>query len=139
LRAIADIAQYYKRFFGRTIGRRILICAPANCIVRTANGKLRNAAMSYQLLYGAVRDSPHRVIHAVRLVDALLDDAALVELAGEIRDRIFTRTGEQYAAVVLVQGHNKETLRVFGEPYAVTRVRAAMFNAALRWREFALD
>lgn len=95
--------------------------------------------MNHQLLYGAVRDGPQRVIHAVRLVDALLDDAALAGLAEEIRDRIFTKTGEQFAAVVLVQGHDKETLRVFGEPYAVTRVRAAMFNAALKWREFALD
>jgi hypothetical protein len=65
--------------------------------------------------------------------------AALTELAGQVRERIFSKAGEQYAAVVLVQGHYKETLRVFGEPYAVTRVRAAMFNAALKWREFTLD
>jgi hypothetical protein len=95
--------------------------------------------MSYQLLYGAVRENPRSVIHAVRLVDALLDDDALADLAEEIRERIFTKTGEQYAAVVMVQGNTKETLRLFGEPYAVTRVRAAMFNAALRWRDFALD
>jgi hypothetical protein len=30
-------------------------------------------------------------------------------------------------------------LRLFGEPYAVTRVRAAMFNATLKWREFEFD
>ncbi len=65
--------------------------------------------------------------------------AALTELAGQVRERIFSKAGEQYAAVVLVQGHDKETLRVFGAPYAVTRVRAAMFNAALRWTSFALD
>jgi len=95
--------------------------------------------MSYQLLYGTVRESPRRVIHAVRLVDALLDDAALAHLAEQIRERIFTKTGEPYAAVVVVQGHDKETLRLFGDAYAVTRVRAAMFNAALRWSGFALD
>ena len=95
--------------------------------------------MSYQLLYGAVRENPRKVIHAVRLIDTLLDDAALAELAERIRERIFTKTGEQYAAVVVVQGHDKETLRLFGDAYAVTRVRTAMFNAALRWTGFALD
>ena len=43
------------------------------------------------------------------------------------------------AAVVVVQGDSKETLRLYGEPYAVARVRAAMFNAAIAWQEFALD
>ena len=46
--------------------------------------------------------------------------------------------GEQEAAIVVVQGDTKETLRLFGEPYAVARVRAAMFNAAIRWSEFVL-
>lgn len=95
--------------------------------------------MSYQLLYSAVHENPRKVIHAVRLIDTLLDDAALAELAERIRERIFTKTGEQYAAVVVVQGHDKETLRLFGDAYAVTRVRTAMFNAALRWTGFALD
>ena len=56
-----------------------------------------------------------------------------------MRERTLTKNGEQNAAVVMVQGDTKETLRLFGEPYAVTRVRAAMFNAALKWREFELD
>jgi hypothetical protein len=34
---------------------------------------------------------------------------------------------------VVVQGEGKETLRLFGIPYSVTRVRAAMFNAAVTW------
>jgi hypothetical protein len=41
--------------------------------------------------------------------------------------------------VVVVQGHVKETLRLHGEPYAVTRVRSAMFNAAMHWRDYVLD
>ena len=45
--------------------------------------------------------------------------------------------GRQFPGVV-VQGDSKETLRLFGEPFAVTRVRTAMFNAALRWRDFEL-
>jgi hypothetical protein len=41
--------------------------------------------------------------------------------------------GEPFAEVVVVQGDSKETLRLFGMPYSVNRVRAAMFNAAIRW------
>jgi hypothetical protein len=32
----------------------------------------------------------------------------------------------------------KETLRLFGDPYAVAHVCAAMFNAAIRWQPFEL-
>jgi 2-methylcitrate dehydratase PrpD len=31
----------------------------------------------------------------------------------------------------VVQGQGKNTLRLFGTPYSVSRVRAAMFNAAV--------
>jgi len=40
--------------------------------------------------------------------------------------------------VVVVQREGKETLRLFGDPYAVAQVRAAMFNAAIRWQPFEL-
>jgi hypothetical protein len=33
----------------------------------------------------------------------------------------------------VVQGDAKDTLRLFGVPYSVNRVRAAMFSAAIRW------
>ncbi len=36
----------------------------------------------------------------------------------------------------MVQGDSKETLRLQGEPYAVARVRAGMFNAEISWRAF---
>jgi hypothetical protein len=39
----------------------------------------------------------------------------------------------------VIQGDSRETLRLFGEPYAVTRVRTAMFNAALNFSPIALD
>ena len=95
--------------------------------------------MNYKLVYGTVRENPRKVIHVVRVLDRLLDDQELDEIAEHVRERALTKYGEPDAAVVVVQGDTKETLRLLGEAYAVTRVRAAMFNAALRWREFALD
>ncbi len=94
--------------------------------------------MTYNLLYGAVREHPRKVIHVLRLVDDLLDIEELDELAERMRERALTR-GEPDAVVVVVQGDSKETLRLYGEPYAVTRVRTAMFNAAISWQEFELD
>ncbi len=94
--------------------------------------------MTYKLVYGAVREHPRKVIHVLRVVDQLLDPEELDELAEQMRERALTR-GEQDAAVVVVQGHAKETLRLHGEPYAVARVRTAMFNAAIGWREFELE
>jgi hypothetical protein len=95
--------------------------------------------MTYRLAYGTVREHPRKVIHVVRILDRLLDDDELNEIAERMRERLLQKQGEPDAAVVVVQGHAKETLRLIGEPYAVTRVRAAMFNAALRWSEFTLD
>ena len=47
--------------------------------------------------------------------------------------------GEIAADVVVVEGARKETLRLFGTPYAVNRVRAALFNAAVSWTQIELD
>jgi hypothetical protein len=93
--------------------------------------------MTYKLLYGAVREHPRKVIHVLRLVDELLEPEEADDLAERMRERALAR-GEQDAAVVVVQGDSKETLQLFGEPYAVARVRTAMFNAAIGWREFDL-
>jgi hypothetical protein len=40
---------------------------------------------------------------------------------------------ELNADVVVVQGEGKNTLQLFGTPYSVSRVRAAVFNAAVSW------
>lgn len=95
--------------------------------------------MTHKLAYAAVREHPRKIIHVLRVVDELLDADEIDELAERMREHALARHGEQAPAVVVVQGHSKETLRLFGEPYAVTRVRTAMFNAALRWRDFELD
>ena len=93
--------------------------------------------MTLKLLYGAVREHPRKVIHVLRVVDDLLEPEEADDLAEAMRERALAR-GEQDAAVVVVQGDSKETLRLFGEPYAVARVRTAMFNAAVSWRDFEL-
>ena len=55
-----------------------------------------------------------------------------------MREKLEAR-GEIAGDVVVVQGDRKETLRVYGTPYSVTRVRAAMFNAALNWMAIEID
>jgi hypothetical protein len=95
--------------------------------------------MNYKLAYATVREQPRKVIHVLRVLDELLDEWEIGELADEMRERVLAKQGEHDAALVMVQGDSKETLRLSGEPYAVNRVRTAMFNAAVRWRPFVLD
>src|SRR5262245_35110362 len=49
---------------------------------------------------------------------------------------MLSRHGEQTPAIVVVQGTTRETLRLFGDSYAVALVRAAMFNGAISWSPF---
>ena len=95
--------------------------------------------MTYRLVYAAVRDHPRKIIHVVRVLEERLEPEAIEELAAQVRERVLMKHGEPEAAVVVVQGDSKETLRLYGEPYGVTRVRAAMFSAAVGWRDFTLD
>jgi hypothetical protein len=92
-----------------------------------------------KFVYGTVREHPRKVIHVVRVLDELLDTDELSEIAERMRAQALIKSGEQDAAVVVVQGNSKATLRLFGETYAVTRVRTAMFNAAISWREIDLN
>ena len=95
--------------------------------------------MQHKLNYGVVRDHPRKVIHVVRVMDALLETGELDGIAAAMRRHVLDKHGEQEADVVVVQGGSKETLRLFGDAYAVTRVRSAMFNASIGWRTFDLD
>jgi N6-adenosine-specific RNA methylase IME4 len=92
--------------------------------------------MTHKLIYSAVREHPRKVIHVVRVVDQLLPAEDIDEIAARMRQYALNRYGEQDAAVVVVQGDTKETLQPFDASYAVAAVRAAMFNAALQWRDF---
>jgi len=95
--------------------------------------------MAHRLIYGTVVDRPRKVIHVVRVVGEILDAGEIDEIADKMRERILRKHGEQTADVVVVQGTTRETLRLFGDPYAVGRVRAALFNVAVTWSPIALD
>ncbi|MFZ0238082.1 MAG: hypothetical protein WAL37_12090 [Xanthobacteraceae bacterium] len=94
--------------------------------------------MSRQLTYGTVRDHPRKVIHVLR-IDGLPDYPEIDDVAERMRGHVASRFGEQTPNVVIVQGDSKETPRLFGESYAVSRVRAALFHAAVRWSRLQLD
>jgi len=85
-----------------------------------------------RLSYGTVRESKRQAIYAVRIHNAILDLHDIDEIASRMQERLAHR-GEPSAEVVVVQGDTKETLRLFGSPYSVNRVRDAMFSAAIRW------
>ncbi len=89
------------------------------------------------MTYGTVRESPRQEIYAVRVHDVLLQLHEADDLAARMRERLAYR-GEPWADVVVVQGDTQNTLRLFGTPYSVNRVRAAMFNAAIRWTSIDL-
>jgi hypothetical protein len=94
--------------------------------------------MTYRLVYGTVRESQRSAIYVVRAQDALLQPPEIDEIAERMRERLQTR-GEMTAEVVVVHGAAKETLQLFGEPYSISRVRAALFNAAVNWSPITLD
>jgi hypothetical protein len=89
--------------------------------------------------YGTVREAPRKIIHVVRVLNDILEYHEVIEIAEKICARALSKYGEQAAAVVVVQGGSKETLQLFGEPVAVSRVRAAMFNAVLGLAPIELD
>lgn len=93
---------------------------------------------SLQFSCGVVRESPRQVIYAIRVHEVILELHELENIAARMRERLAHR-GELSADVVMVQGDTKETLRLFGTPYSVNRVRAAMFSAAIRWTPIELD
>ncbi|HVY56930.1 MAG TPA: hypothetical protein VHA77_03680 [Xanthobacteraceae bacterium] len=98
--------------------------------------------MTYELAYGTVVDRIHkavRVIHVVRVLEGELDVAEIDDIAERMRRRVLSKLGTQAADVVVVQGTSRESLRLFGEPSSVSRVRAALFNAAVSWSSLALD
>lgn len=94
--------------------------------------------MQYRYTYGTVRETPRTAIYVVRVDDAELESEEAEDIAERMRERVTAR-GEIATDIVVVQGHDKDTLRLHGPPYAVNRVRTAMFNAAIKWKPIDLD
>src|SRR5215467_13364175 len=84
------------------------------------------------LTYGRLRDSSQTSIYAIRIREALVQPHEADDIAERMRERLAQR-GELGADIVVVQGDTKNSLRLFGTPYSVNRVRTSMFNAAIRW------
>jgi hypothetical protein len=95
-------------------------------------------AMQRSYVFGTVRDTRRNAIYVIRVKDDVIDPIEADEIAERMREKIQSR-GDFAADVVVVQGEAKETLRLYGAPYAVARVRSAMFNAAISWQPIALD
>jgi len=87
---------------------------------------------------GILRESARQMIYAVRVHNILLELHEVDNIADLMRDRLAHR-GEGAADVVVVHSDGKTSLRLFGTPYSVNRVRAAMFNAAISWTPIDLD
>lgn len=94
--------------------------------------------MTRKLLYGTVLDRPRKVIHVVR-VDAILEFPEIDDMAEKLRAYILSKYGEQRPDVVIVHGNSRESLRLFGDTYAVTRVRGALFNAAVTFSPLEVE
>jgi hypothetical protein len=94
--------------------------------------------MPRSYVYGTVRETRRTAIYAIRVRGELTDPLEADDIAERMRDKMLAR-GEVAADVVVVEGDTKETLRLYGTPYSVARVRAAMFNAAISWKPIELD
>jgi hypothetical protein len=89
--------------------------------------------------YAILIEQGRAAIHVVRIVGAPPEASEIDDVMEKTRERMLAKHGEQHADVVVVQGSTKEDLRLFGVPVSVTRVRAALFNAALSWSPLTLD
>src|SRR5262249_3635518 len=92
----------------------------------SGRGGIGGQRMRHRLLYASIVDGPRKTIHVVRVLDDLLDLHEIDQIIATARDCMLSKTGEQFADVVLIQGDSKETFRIFGHPHAVSRVREAM-------------
>jgi hypothetical protein len=94
--------------------------------------------MARSFVYGVVRDSQRTAIYVIRVKEGVIDAVEADALAERMRKHVQAR-GDFAADVVVVEGEAKETLRLYGIPYSVSRVRAAMFSAAISWSPIELD
>ena len=95
-----------------------------------------------QVLVDARPVGEQRQVFAIRVGPLEEDAALLVEAVDQGEEKVTDRLGE-FAAGRASQGllpvSVRQTLALFGEPYPVSRVRMALFNAALRFTPLDLD
>ena len=97
--------------------------------------------MTYKLKYGVVSDpdSPRKVIYALRVPYDITEYREIHDIAEKMRERMLSKFGDQVANIVVIVGNARETLRLYGEPHATSRVRTAMFHASLLFSPIDLD
>jgi hypothetical protein len=95
--------------------------------------------MAYKMMQGTVIVHPRKVIRVVRVMDEIPEVDEIDGIAEKMRELMLSKHGEQFADVVVVQGSAKENFRLFDDAHAVSRVRTALFDAAISWSPIALD
>jgi hypothetical protein len=93
--------------------------------------------MQRSYVFGTVQETRRTGIYGIRVKDDQIDPIEADEIAELMRKKMLSR-GEVVADVVVVEGDTKETLQLYGASYSVSRVRSAMFNAAIRWQPIDL-
>lgn len=93
--------------------------------------------MPYELHYGSLRESERAAIYVLRVDADLLDNGEVEDLAQRMRERML-HLGKSVSDVVVLHGTSRETFRLFGLPYSVSKVRAALFNASISWTPISL-
>lgn len=94
--------------------------------------------MPRSFVYATVRTTQRTAIYVIRIRDERIDPIEAGDIAERMREKMLAR-GEVATEVVVVEGAAKETLRLHGPRHAVSRVRDAMFNAAISWQPIDFD
>lgn len=93
--------------------------------------------MSYELYYGSLKESDRTAIYVLRVEADLVDDGEAEDLAQRMRERML-HLGRSVSDVVVLHGTTRETFRLFGMPFTVSKVRAALFNGSISWKPISL-
>jgi len=86
--------------------------------------------MPYRLLLGAVPESRRQVTYVVRVQDGILPRTDIDEISARMRERCARRNQRRGGRRA---GHSRQTMRLFGSPYSVWLVRAAMLKETVGW------
>ena len=94
--------------------------------------------MTYKLQYASVRETGRSAIYVLSVEADLLEAFEVEYLAERMRERML-HLGRSVSDIVVLHGSSRETFRLSGLPYSVSKVRAALFNASISWSPISLD